>query len=99
MLSGSFRALISSYQYGEEQTIVCDPYEHTSFNVTFPANNDLYRSLKYKIQNDDYLETLIYLTYKVDKVKVDAVSSVNVLSGYVHGSILFYDIEEIGKYA
>ena len=99
ILSGSFRALISSYNYGEEQTIVCDPYEHTSFNVSFPANNDLYRSLKYKIQNDDYIETLIYLTYKVDKVMVNAVSSVNVLSGYVHGSLLFYDIDMLGKYA
>ncbi|MBP5784562.1 MAG: hypothetical protein J6W16_03135 [Methanobrevibacter sp.] len=54
--------------------------------------------MKYKIENDDYLETLIYLTYRVDQVKINATSSVNILSGYVHGSLLFYDINAIGKY-
>ena len=57
------------YEYGKEYTIVCDPYEHTDFNVKFPVNGDLYRSLKYKIENDEYLETLLYLTYRVDRVK------------------------------
>ena len=98
MLSGSFRAAISSYEYGEEQTTICDPYEHTSFNVQFPANSDLYRSLKYKIENDDYLETLLKLTYRVDKVDNGDGTHSNVLSGYVHGSVLFYDIDMLGKY-
>ena len=61
-------------------------------------NSDLYRSLKYKIENDDYLETLIYLTYRVDKVKRDDSTFASILSGYVHGSILFYDIDKLGKY-
>jgi len=38
------------------------------------------------------------LTYRVDKVKRSAGTWANVLSGYVHGSILFYDIEKLGKY-
>lgn len=108
ILSGNFRALIPPYRYGKTYTIVCDPYEHTNFNIQFPANSDLYRSLKYKIENDDYLETLIYLTYRVDRVKksnaygLSSLSTdgewVNVLSGYVHGSILFYDVDKLGKY-
>ena len=104
MLSGSFRAEISSYEYlsGEnftdEITIICDPYEHTSFNVSFPVNDDLYRSLKYTIENDDYLETLLKLTYRINRIKVNSNSYKNILSGYVHGSILFYDIDALGKY-
>ena len=98
MLSGMCRAGIMPYEYGKEYTIVCDPYVHTSFNVSFPANNDLYRSLKYKIENDDYLETLIYLTYKVTQDAISSGLSIDVLSGYIHGSVLFYDIDKIGKY-
>lgn len=98
MLSGKFRAIIWPYEYGKEYTIVCDPYEHTSFNVTFPANSDLYRSLKYKIENDDYLETHICLTYKVCKIDKGDGLSASILSGYVHGSVLFYDIQKLGKY-
>ena len=97
-LSGYFRAIIDDYEYDMEYTIVCDPYEHTSFNVEFPVNADLYRSLKYKIENDDYLETLIQLTYKVTKNETKDGTYVNVLSGYTHGSVLFYDIIHLGKY-
>lgn len=75
VLSGYFQAKIPPYKYingkneTRKRTIVCDPYEHTKFNAQFPANSDLYRSLKYKIEHDDYLETLIYLTYKVFRVQ------------------------------
>ena len=58
----------------------------------------MYRSLKYKIENDDYLETLLKLTYRVDKVDNGDGTYSNVLSGYVHGSVLFYDIDMLGKY-
>ena len=98
MLSGRFKAEISSYEYGEEYTMMCFPYQHTSFKVEFPANDDLYLSLKHTIENDDYLETLILLTYRVEKVDRGDGLSVNLLSGYVHGSVLFYDISQIGKY-
>jgi hypothetical protein len=54
--------------------------------------------LKYKIENDDYLETLIQLTYKVSKVDNGDGTYKSVLSGYVHGSVLFYDIVHLGKY-
>ena len=41
---------------------------------------------------------MIYLTYRVDRVKKSSGTYVNILSGYVHGSVLFYDIDKIGKY-
>lgn len=99
MLSGWLQALVDRYEFDKECTISCRPYEHTQFNVQFPANDDLYRSLKYKIQNDDYLETKLWLTYKVTRVQADPWHYEAVLSGFIHGSVLFYDIEELGKYS
>lgn len=81
-----------------EYTVPCIPYQHTDFNVQFPANEDLYRSLKYEIQNDEYLETKIWLTYIVNKVKTATGETRSILSGYVHGSLLFFDIDMLGKY-
>lgn len=106
ILSGKFRAILSSFTLEDldvEQTMVCDPYEHTDFNVKFPVNSDLYRSMKRTIECDDYLETLIYLTYKITKVKVgeaDDGSEINkfYLTGKLHGSVLFYDTDALGKY-
>ncbi len=102
-LSGYFRAIIPAYEIDEETgesdevTIMCDPYEHTDFSVDFPANGDLYRSMKYVIENDDYLETLIYLTYRIRKIKKTE-GFKYVLSGRLHGSLLFFDVNRLGKY-
>ena len=99
MLSGWFRTqLLSSHFDGKEHTISCDPYEHTNFNVTFPANEDLYRSLKYEIQNDSFLETKIWLTFVINSIATANGDIKNILSGYVHGSMLFFDVDMIGKY-
>ena len=71
MLSGRFQAIISGYDPNDlekEYEIVCDPYEHTQFNVSFSVNKDLYRSMKRSIESDDYLETLLFLKYKITKV-------------------------------
>ena len=107
MLSGKFQAILSGYDpqnLDQECTIVCDPYEHVDFNVKFPVNKDLYRSMKHVIENDDYLETLLYLTYKIKKVKVGATEDGSekfkfYLVGKLHGSVLFYDTDALGKYA
>lgn len=98
-LSGYFRAVLSGYECDKEYTIVCDPYEHTLFDIEFPANSDLYRSLKHKICNDDYLETMLYLTFIVRKVQVFKDVYKYILSGRLHGSVLFYDLNSVGKYA
>ena len=98
-LNGLFRCVLSGYEPdGPERTVVCDPYEHTNFTIEFPANADLYRSLRYRIESDDYLETLIYLTFKVTKTQArDGFKYI--LKGKVHGSVLFFDTDQLGKYA
>ena len=97
---------LDGYELDKEQTIVCDPYEHTDFNVKFAANSDLCKSLKRKIEHDDYLETALFLTYKVSKIKVyndDFDQSRNkykyILTGKIHGNVLFYDLNGLEKYA
>lgn len=69
-LSGKLNVEINGYDVGKETTIACNPYEHTDFNVKFDSNSDLYKSMKHIIENDDYLETMIFLTFKVDRVVV-----------------------------
>lgn len=103
-LSGKLYAAIDGYELDKETTIVCHPYEHTDFNVKFDSNSDLYRSLKHVIENDDYLETMLFLTYTVRKVLVSKTADDKpkykyILSGKLHGNVLFYDIEELSKYA
>ena len=77
---------------------MCDPYDSTKFNVSFPVNSDLYRSLKHEIESTDNVEALVYLTYRIDKVQKDDSTVVNLLSGYLHGSVLFYNIDMLYKY-
>lgn len=101
MLSGRFQAIISGYDPNDlekEYEIVCDPYEHTQFNVSFSVNKDLYRSMKRSIESDDYLETLLFLKYKISKVPTKKKNRY-FLTGKLHGSILFYDLDMLGKYA
>lgn len=95
---GLFRCVIDGYEIGKEQTALCDPYEHSEFKIEFPANEDLYYSLKYKISNDDYLETLLYLKFKVEEVQV-AGGVKYMLIGKLMGSVLFFDLDQLGKYA
>lgn len=92
ILKGRLSVEIQPYEYDKEYTVVCDPYEHTDFKVEFAKNSDLYKSLRYKICNDDYLETLIFLTFKVTRTKVDENEFRSILSGKIHGSVLFYDV-------
>lgn len=39
------------------------------------------------------------MTYVINKIKTADGLFKNVLSGYVHGSLLFFDIDMVGKYA
>lgn len=93
---GSMRCVLSGYELGVERTVMCDPYEHVDFKLQFPRNDDLYYSLQYKMRNEEYLETMLWLTYRVDRLG-DA-DPRYMLSGYVHGSVLFFDLDRMGKY-
>ncbi len=104
MLSGKLSAMIDGYVLGEEHTIVCDPYVHTDFKVEMPSNEYICRSFKNQIKNDDYLQILPFLTFKVEKNVVDIDPRTGkekikyILHGKVHGAVLFYDIMKVGKY-
>lgn len=97
-LSGKLNVEIDGYEVGKKTTIVCNPYEHTDFSVEFDSNTDLYKSMKHKIENDDYVETMLYLTYVVDKVTIGKNKYKYILNGKIHGNVLFYDIKSLGKY-
>lgn len=99
VLEGRMRCILSGYELGKEQTVVCDPYEHADFRISFPKNEDLYYSLKYSIANDDYLETMLFLTFRVDRVPVGPGEYKYVLHGRTHGSVLFFDLDQLGKYS
>lgn len=103
ILDGMLSVLVPQYEYDVDYELVCDPYQHSDFKVSFPKNSDLYTSLQYEICNDDYLQTLIFLKFKVIKVPVSEDGAGNkvfksIMKGKISGSILFYDINAIGKY-
>lgn len=86
-LSGKLFVELSGYELNKDTTIVCYPYEHVDFNVSFPTNSDLYKSLKYKIENDDYLETMLFLTFNVKKI----------LKGYEKAELPNFIFSDISK--
>jgi hypothetical protein len=55
--------------------------------------------MKHIIENDDYVETMLFLTYKVDKVAIGNNKFKYILNGKIHGNILFFDVTSLGKYA
>lgn len=83
--------------------MVCYPYEHCGFAVEWDSNSDLHRSLKRKIECDDYVETMLLLTFRVDKVESVDLRGRKIekfiLAGKLHGSVLFFDVQQLGKYA
>lgn len=98
ILKGKLAVEISGYAYDIQQTVVCDAFEHSDFKVEFPKNSDLYKSLTYDICNDDYLDTLIYLSFTVKKIVTGRNTYKSILVGKIYGSVLFYDVNKIGKY-
>lgn len=104
ILSGKLSVELPWYEnYDEEHEIICDPYEHTDFELSFPKNSDLYASLQYKICSDSYIDSLIFLKYSIKKIAYGKDENGNtlfksMLIGKARGSILFYDINAIGKY-
>lgn len=103
ILSGKLSVQINGYELDKETTVICDPYEHTDFMTAFPANKDLYKSFSHTIKNDEYLQTLIFLTYKVSKATTynrhtKSKENKYILHGKIHGGVLFYNIFKLGKY-
>ncbi len=93
-LKGRFQVNIDSYELNKEQEVICDPYEHGLMVVKEAVNPDLYKSFARRLENTDYLNILLKLKFKV--VEADGRF---ILHGRLSGSVLFYDIIQIGKYA
>ena len=98
VLSGKFQTEIDRYEVGKETTVPCDVYEHSLLSSAFKANPDLYKTFWHSYQNNEYLETMLFLTFTVDKT-VDAYGKHKfILHGKLHGNVLFYDLNKVGKY-
>lgn len=112
ILSGRLSASIGPYTLSSdgsggfispEYTVMCDCVEHGDAKVDFPVNPYIYKSFEYEIRNKTFLDTMIYLTYTVRKIRTGTDVSGNpkykcVLHGKLHGGVLFRDIFAIGKY-
>ena len=98
IMDGKLSVAIGEYEYGKEYMVQCDPYEHGDVRVEFPVNKDLYKSFNYTVDTKEYVESLLFLTYKVDKVKTGEDEWKSILSGHIHGAVLFRDLDMIGKY-
>lgn len=104
ILSGKLSAEIPPYKLNRWNSVVCKTIEHSDFKVEFPVNEYLYKSFKHVIKTIDYLDTLIFLKYKIQRKEVNPESDnpriryKYILTGKVTGQILFYDIYKIGKY-
>ena len=97
-LSGKLSAQIDKYEFGKQNSIICHPYEHSDLVVEVPVNDDIYKSFTHKIKNNEYIDSMINLTYTVHKVSIGNGKTKCVLKGKLHGTMLFYDIAGIGKY-
>lgn len=102
-LSGKLYAEIDRCEYGKELTVQCWPYEHTEMLSTFSANPSLYKAFKHQYQSDHYLDTFLTLIYTITKLPVGRdihgkECFKSILHGKLHGSVLFYNLNKIGKY-
>jgi len=97
ILSGKFSVKIGPYEVGKKYTVVCHPYEHGDVAVKFPVNDSIYKSFSHIIDTKEFVDTLLFLTYEVRKVKTfDGYKFI--LDGFLHGAVLFRDLNKIGKY-
>lgn len=97
ILEGRFAVKLEPYEIDKEYTVMCRPYQHSEVDVHFPVNDSIYKSFDYRIQNKDFLDQILFLTYRVSKVKVGDKYRF-ILNGKLHGAVLFHDLTKIGKY-
>lgn len=69
ILSGKFAVQIGPYEVDKEYTVMCHPYEHGDLNISFPQNDTIYQSFYHRVRNDDFIDQILFLTYKVKKIK------------------------------
>jgi hypothetical protein len=82
----------------KEYTVICNVLEHDSVNIQIPTNEYTANSFKRKITNSEFVETMLFLTYKVSKISIGDGKYKFILHGKLHGGVLFNDTFKIGKY-
>ena len=97
ILTGRFEVKIEPYELDKEYTVLCHPYEHDDVAIRFPANDTIYKSFEHVIDTKEFVDQMLFLTYKVSKVKTGEGYKF-ILKGHLHGSILFHDLTKVGKY-
>lgn len=70
ILTGRFAVTIEPYEVGKEYTVVCEVVEHDEVDIRIPTNIYTANSFKRRITNDDFVETMLFLTYRVEKIPV-----------------------------
>ena len=98
ILTGRFAVEIGPYEVGKEYTVMCHVLEHDDLKIQFPTNVWTANSFKRKVRNDDFIETMLFLTYKVEKIVDENKNPRFILHGRLHGGVLFNDLNKVGKY-
>lgn len=97
VLSGRFACKIGEYEIGKEYTVMCDPYNESEAKVRFPVNDTIYKSFDHVMKTSDFVDLMLFLTYKVHNVKIGNQYKF-ILNGRLHGNVLFHDMNKVGKY-
>ena len=76
ILSGKCQVVIGPYEVGKEYTVMAIPVEHGDVAYRFPSNDSIYKSFEHVVDTNDYVESMVMFTYKVDEITA--------FSGYVY---------------
>ena len=98
ILTGRFSTVISSYELDREYVVPCLAFEHDDLKLELPTNEYTVNSFKRKYASKDYVETMLFLKYSVQKVQIRKDRYKNILRGKLFGGVLFRDLNKIGKY-
>lgn len=103
ILSGRASFVVGDYEIGKEYDIRVDRYQHSGGGYSIPVNENIYRSFYYNADIKEYLDIFLFVKFTVDDVQIDtdydgSPVTKRILHGKTHGSILFHDVTEIGKY-
>ena len=103
ILSGKASFVIGECETDKEYDILADKYQHSDGGYKIPVNDNIYRSFYYNVDIKEYLDIFISLKFKIHDIvvgkTVDGVDiTKRILKGKLHGSVLFHDINQIGKY-
>ena len=103
IISGKASFTIGNYELDKEYDVPVNHYIHNNGGYRIPVNKDIYKSFYYNVDVKEYLDVFLYMRYKVVQITSDIdrlgrKNIKNVLRGTLYGTVLFHDINSIGKY-